>query len=417
MFALLRQRGFALLWTGGLISAVGDWVLFVALPFYVYQRTGSTLAAGATFMAAILPPLLLGSMAGVFVDRWDRRHTMIIADLSSALLLLLLLTVHTRADLPRVYIVAFLLAAIAQFFGPAKGALIPRLVGTAHLVRANALNALGDNIPRLVGPALGGVLFAGLGLPGVVLTDSASFLFSGVLILFIRVPPDLTEVGAVRAPQAAQAWTAFWHEWRAGLRVVGADRVLLLYYEVGLAVVGQGILDVLLLPYVKRVLHGDVELFGWLLTAQAIGGLLGGMIAGHMSGKLSPARLFGLSMGLVGATIVIAANVPILPLIFPLVALVGIPVVGWLVGAQTVLQDSVADGYRGRILGTSGTTSALTRLGGMGLAGVLGDRLGIVPVLNISGGLHVVAGVGALILLHAARAGHTLADDLPVATG
>ena len=329
MFALLRRRGFALLWTGGLISAVGDWVLFVALPFYVYQRTGSTLATGATFLAQILPPLLLGSLAGVFVDQWDRRYTMIIADLSSALLLLLLLTVHTRADVPRVYIVAFLLAAIAQFFGPAKGALIPRLVGTAHLVRANALNALGDNIPRLVGPSLGGVLFAGLGLPGVVLTDSASFLFSAVLIMFIRVPPDPAETGTIRAPQVHAAWTAFWHEWRAGLRVVGNDRVLRRLFTVeGLAVVGQGILDVLFLPYVKRVLHGDVELFGWLLTAQAIGGLLGGMIAGQMSGKLSPRRLFGLSMGLVGATIGIAANVPILPLIVPLVALVRIPVVG-----------------------------------------------------------------------------------------
>jgi hypothetical protein len=87
------------------------------------------------------------------------------------------------------------------------------------------------------------------------------------------------------------------------------------------------------------------------------------------------------------------------------------------VGAHTVLQDSVADRYRGRVLGTYGTTSALTRLGGMGLAGVLGDRLGIVPVLNISGGLHIVAGVGALILLQAAHSTHTPTDDLPVGTG
>jgi hypothetical protein len=61
MVALLRQRDFALLWIAGLISALGDWVLFVALPFYVYQRTGSTLATGTTFIAQILPPLLLGS--------------------------------------------------------------------------------------------------------------------------------------------------------------------------------------------------------------------------------------------------------------------------------------------------------------------------------------------------------------------
>jgi MFS family permease len=183
-----------------------------------------------------------------------------------------------------------------------------------------------------------------------------------------------------------------------------------------LAVVGQGILDVLFLPFIKQVLHGDAQLFGWLLSLQAIGGLLGGMIAGPMSGKLSPTRLFGVSVGLVGAGIIMAANVPFLPLIVPLVVLVGIPVVGWLVGAQTVLQDSVTDRYGGRILGTYRTTSALTRLGGMGLADVLGDRLGIVPVLNISGGLHIAAGFGAL-LLHAACAVRTPEDDLPVGTG
>ena len=265
------------------------------------------------------------------------------------------------------------------------------------------MNALGDNIPRLVGPALGGALFAGLGLPGVLLSDSASFLLSDVLVWFIRVPPEPAEAEPVPALQAHVAWTAFWHEWRDGLRLVGMNRVLRTLFTVeGLAVVGQGILDVLFLPYVKRVLHGDAQLFGWLLSLQAIGGLLGGMIAGRISAQLSPTRLFGLSVGLVGAAIVMAANVPMLPLIVPLVALVGIPVVGWLVGAQTVLQDSVADRYRGRILGTYGTTSALTRLGGMALAGVLGDRLGVVPMLDVSGGLHLVAGVGALILLHAA---------------
>jgi predicted MFS family arabinose efflux permease len=211
---------------------------------------------------------------------------------------------------------------------------------------------------------------------------------------------------------------AFWHEWRDGLRLVGMNRVLRTLFMVeGLAVVGQGILDVLFLPFSKRVLHGDAELFGWLLSLQAMGGLVGGLAVGCVSGKLSPTRLFGLSLGLVGATIVTAANAPVLPLIVPLVALVGIPVVGWMVGAQTVLQASVTDRYRGRILGTYGTTSALTRLGGMGVASLAGDLFGVVPVLNISGGLHIAAGFGALLLLHAARLVHTPADDLPVGTG
>jgi len=189
MFTVLRQRGFGLLWAAGLISTTGDWLLFVALPFYVYQRSGSTLATGAMFIAQMTPPLLFGSVAGVFVDRWDRRRTMIVADLARAVLLLALLTVHGRADLPRIYVVAFLLAALGQLFGPAKGALIPQLVEGVHLVRANALNALGDNLPRLVGPAVGGLLFGVFGLPAAVLADSASFLVSGLLIATIRVPP------------------------------------------------------------------------------------------------------------------------------------------------------------------------------------------------------------------------------------
>jgi hypothetical protein len=87
------------------------------------------------------------------------------------------------------------------------------------------------------------------------------------------------------------------------------------------------------------------------------------------------------------------------------------------VGAQTVLQDSVTDRYRGRIFGPYGTTSALMRLGGVGLASVVGDRLGVVPLLNVSGGLHIAAGFGALLLLHAACAVRTPEDDLPVGTG
>jgi len=416
MFTVLRQRDFGLLWAAGLISTTGDWLLFVALPFYVYQRSGSTLATGAMFIAQMTPPLLLGSVAGVFVDRWDRRRIMIVADLARAVLLLALLTVHGHADLPRIYVVAFLLAALGQLFGPVKGALIPRLVEGPHLVQANALNALGDNIPRLVGPAVGGLLFGMFGLPAAVLADSVSFLVSGLLIASIRVPP-IMPVGAASVPQVGATWIAVWREWRAGLRLVGADRTLrtLLSME-GLAIVGQGILDVLLVPFVKRALHGDAQVFGWLLTVQAIGGLLGGLVIAQRGAAVAPTRLFGLSLGLTGIILVTVANVSLLPLVFALVALAGLPVVGWLVAGQTLLQGSTTDTYRGRVLGAYGTTSALTRLGGMGLASVLGDRLGIVPLITVSGALHVVAAVGALVLLRAARLPLAPTEDVPTRT-
>src|SRR5919198_1112108 len=85
MIATLRQRNFALLWFAGLISLAGDWMLIVALPIYVYQLTGSTLATSTMFIAGRLPTLLFGSVAGVFVDRWDRKRTMVVANLLLAL--------------------------------------------------------------------------------------------------------------------------------------------------------------------------------------------------------------------------------------------------------------------------------------------------------------------------------------------
>ncbi|KPV48044.1 hypothetical protein SE17_40190, partial [Kouleothrix aurantiaca] len=108
MLAPLRNRNFALLWLGGMISFAGDWAMLIALPVFIYDLTGSAMATGGAFIALSLPRLLFASLAGVFVDRWDRRRTMIIANLLSAAVLLLLLPVHAASQLWLVYAVAFL---------------------------------------------------------------------------------------------------------------------------------------------------------------------------------------------------------------------------------------------------------------------------------------------------------------------
>ena len=158
MLAVLRQRDFSLLWFGGVLSVIGDFFLFIALPFFVYERTGSVLSTGAMFAAETLPRLLFGSVAGVFVDRWDRKRTMVLADLSRALILLPLLAVAAGGPLWLVYAVAFVEATVSQFFLPAKNALVPNLVADRHLTAANSLNSMGQDVPSLVGPLLGGAL-------------------------------------------------------------------------------------------------------------------------------------------------------------------------------------------------------------------------------------------------------------------
>src|SRR3954453_10790253 len=171
MLKLLRQRDFSLLWFAGLVSLTGDWMLFVALPIAVYNLTGSALATGGVLIANKVLALLLGSVAGVFVDRWDRKRTMVISNLIRAPVLLLLLFVDSADRVWIVYVVAAVNSAVGQFFRPAEGALLPLLVTEGEIVQANALTGLNDNLSRLAGPALGGLVAVGFGLHGVVVTD------------------------------------------------------------------------------------------------------------------------------------------------------------------------------------------------------------------------------------------------------
>lgn len=152
MLATLRQRNFALVWFGGLISLTGDWMLIAALPYYVYQQTGSTLATAAMTVVSILPSVFLSSPAGVFADRWDRKRIMVVANVLQMIGVLFLLLVRSGQWLWLVYVVALLQSAIGAFMSPAENALLPRLVDEQHLLSANALNSLNNNLARLLGP-------------------------------------------------------------------------------------------------------------------------------------------------------------------------------------------------------------------------------------------------------------------------
>ena len=125
MLSVLRQRDFALLWFAGLVSITGDWMLVVALPITVYELTGSAFATGAILIADQLAALVLGSIAGVFVDRWDRKRTMVIANLIRGPALLLLLMVDSADRVWIVYVVAAVMSAVGQFPPGRERALAP----------------------------------------------------------------------------------------------------------------------------------------------------------------------------------------------------------------------------------------------------------------------------------------------------
>jgi MFS family permease len=407
LLSTLRNRNFALLWSGGLISMTGDWMLLVALPIYVYQATGSALATGAMFAAGLVPNVLFGSVAGVFVDRWDRKRTLVFGNTLLALSVLPLLVVPQTGWLWVVYAVAFVQSCFGVFNEPAENSLLPALVGDERLVSANSLNATNNNLARLAGPALAGLVVGWFGLVGVVVVDAASYLVSAALVSLISArsaPERPEEAPPADAGGAAAAFSGVWREWAEGLRLVGTGRVLLTVFVVGAVTgLGEGVFLVLFPPFVRVALGGGALELGWLMSAQAVGGVLGGLVVGAAAARLSPPRLLGSGAVLFGlidlAIFVYPSFVQSIAVGLALFVLVGVPAAGMLAGLQTLLQTSAKDHLRGRVFGALGTTQALLMLAGTLLGGALGDAVGIVPVLVVQGGAYVAAGILVLVLL------------------
>ena len=139
------RRDLRLVLSAGIISLTGDWILTIGLIYRVYAVTGSAVASALTMACSFAPQVLLGAAAGVFADRWDRKRTMIAADLLLAVGLLPLLLVRGTAQIWIVFAVMFWEGSVQQFFSPAEQAMVPRLVPDEELLTANAMNGQVSN--------------------------------------------------------------------------------------------------------------------------------------------------------------------------------------------------------------------------------------------------------------------------------
>lgn len=418
MIKTLRQRNFALLWLGGMISQTGDWLLIIGLPVYVYAQTGSALATSFTLISGFIPGILFGSIAGIFADRWNRKWTLIISNLLLAVSLLPLLLVHSKATLWIVYIVLFFSSLIEQIVAPAENALLPSLVSEETLVSANSLISVSSNASRLIGAALGGIVLGLLGLSGAVLLDILSFLLVSVLIIFISTPAKAEPAqNEPRSATSRASWKRFVEEWLEGLRLIYRQRTLsILLIAFALTGVGEGIFGVLLVVFVKRVLGGDAVVYGSLLAVQAIGSLAGGLAISQVGNRLPPLRLAGVGLFFFGVVDLLIVDLPLvvhgLLIVFLLFILVGLPGTAALVGLNTSLQLLVEDNLRGRIFASFLASRTALMLVGMVLAGTLGDRLGSVLMLNAQGGMYVISGLLVLFTLWRVVAGKQAKAEL-----
>lgn len=402
MIGVLRNRNFALLWAGGLISQIGDWALFVALPMYVYRLTGSTLATSGAFLAEIVPSLLLGMVAGVFVDRWDRRRTVVAADILLAIGLLPLLAVRSSGLVWIVYAVAAGQAVVSQFLFPAWNALLPQVVTPEDLVSANSLRSINVSVARLVGPAVGGLAAAAGSLGSAALIDSGSFLVVGLMAALVR--GVATDPG-VRRVDGTGVVSAFIQELFDGFGAVRENRlVATLVASNTIVSLGEGVFSVMFVVWVRQVLNGGALQLGWFMSAQAVGGVLGGLAVAHLGRRLPPVPVLGVCTIAFGLMDMALFSYPLLwrgvALGLVIIVVVGFP--GAATGAtwSALLQSGIGDTHRGRVFGLVGALSNLSTLFGTIAAGTLGGVLGPIFLLNAVQGVgYVVAGAMVLVVL------------------
>ena len=444
MLATLRNRDFSLLWLGGLISQAGDWTLMIGLPIALYQLTHSVAVLSLSLLASLLPSVVVGSLAGVLIDRWDRRRTLIISNVLLALLLAPLLLLRSANLVWLVYITLFVEACLEQFTRPSENALLPALVSGEQLVSANGLISVASNIARLTGPALGGVIAVSFGLMGVTLADAASFILAALLFTCIRAPRRQPATAAPvsspvsEAPQPAARFSPFAalaraaREWREGTSVIFHQRALAVIFLVfSVTSIGEGIMGTLFVVFMTVNAHGDARAYGGTMSAQAVGGLLGGALVALIGKRLMSrwsllisATLFGaIDLAIFNAPAYFSSLAPLLAsnawasrltLIEPLLALfviVGVPGVALISGLQSLIQLAAPERYLGRVFGALGACSALFLALGVSLAGWLGPRLGTITLLNAQGAGYIV--MGLLLALLARPAAASATPDAP----
>jgi DHA3 family tetracycline resistance protein-like MFS transporter len=401
----LRSRPFALLWVGQTISTLGNGAFYTAIAWQVLLLTGSATAMGAVLVAQSIPRLIFMLMGGVLADRLSRRLVMLVSDASRALAVGAIAVLGALNLLQLWHLVALALCfGLAEaFFLPAYQSIPPQLVEVEALPSANALTAAGRQLSQLAGPALGAAFIAWMGPSAAFGFDGATFVFSALCLLFVRVPPKVRSETGERRPSMLQ-------DIRAGLGYVLRSPWLWVTIVIAsLANVGTAPFVVALPKLVKDVYGADVWLLGAALAVTSAGALLVTLVIGQLH-HLRRRGLLAYGGTILAALALAAFGVPpvldSLGLAVPresavIVVLVGAACFG--IGLSvfgiiwdTVLQELIPVEMLGRVSSIDYLGSfALTPIG-LGLVGVLADRVGAAWVFVGGGALNLALNLLAL---------------------
>jgi MFS family permease len=376
---------------GAVVSETGDWLLFIALPLYVLNVSGSPLATSTVFLAELVPAVLVGTICGPLIDRGHPGRLLACLTAAQALVVLPLIWAGPgRVWL--VYVVAAVQASFTSLTTPAQQAIVPSIVAADETSRANAVIEMASSVARLVGSPLGGALLPVLGLRGLVLADIGSFVLSGAVFVALAMAIGRTRERSLSKPVGA--FSAIAEGGRAIRGNVTLETAVVISF---LAAVAQGLFLVLFVLFVLRTLHAGDQLVGLLRGVQAIGGVLGGVLVTVWLRKASARTLT--VWGLAAFTLVSALcwNSPRLITAawwyITLFIVVGIPATLLGTGLTTGTQQASRPHLRGRILSLLNVAQTLGQAAGILAAGTLSSIVSLAALLNVQAGCYLTCAV------------------------
>ncbi len=273
MHQKLFSKNYVLLWLGQAVSQLGTGVGYIATLWWVQSTTGSALALGTLATVSSLVGLTLSPFAGVFVDRWNRKHIIVVTDIIRGLVNCLLAWAIWSGSLtlPLLFLGAAVKSACAQFFSPAVMAAVPQIVPSRHLEKANSLQQMTQNISSMVGYALGGLLVAAFGIPALLLINGIAYLLSAVSEMFISLEPVMK--------QSRLNLKSFFGDLSGGFAYIKRDQVLFSIMQV-LVIINFALVpfSVLLPKLVGDHLGAGSEVLGFISSSQMAGMLLGALV-------------------------------------------------------------------------------------------------------------------------------------------
>jgi len=389
VFRALRHRNFRLFAGGQIVSLVGTWMQMVAQNWLVYRLTHSELLLGATMFCLHLPVFVLGPLGGLAADRYSRHRLVVLTQTLSMgqALLLALLTLTGYIQVWHVLALALTLGIINAFDMPGRQALIIHLTGKDDLLNAISLNSTIFNAARTLGPSLAGVLVATLGEGICFLANGLSFGAVIAGLLAMRLPP-------FEKPPAQSPWKHLVD----GFLYAHRTRLLRLLLGLVATVTIASMPALVLMPFfADAIFHRGSQGLGFLLGAMGAGAVVGTLVLARRSHTTGLARvIFWSALGL-GMAYVAFALSPSFYLSLGIMPMVGFSVMRHNASVNTVIQVSIPDAYRGRIMALY--AMMVVGMGPFGslAAGVLAERFGA-RVTLLLGGLLCLAGAAVFRL-------------------